>query len=95
MNDRDLVWEKPIAFTRYWYEGPMYGFNNRYVNLFITPNHNIYWRNGHSNQYRLSVDRPEIEFSLSEVNNIGCWTHIEFKRNAEWHCAVTNAILLN
>jgi GNAT superfamily N-acetyltransferase len=26
VNGKELAYEKPIAFTRYWYEGPMYAF---------------------------------------------------------------------
>ena len=107
----ELVYERPLAFTRYWHEGQMYAFKTRLIDQLITPDHKVYWRNRISNDARQRKNQPELEFQLSEVSSLlgrkgvkSCgagrvrdysqksWRSVEFKRNAEWHCAAAPAL---
>jgi GNAT superfamily N-acetyltransferase/RNA:NAD 2'-phosphotransferase (TPT1/KptA family) len=106
VNGRELVYEKPSAFTRYWHEGLMYAFKTRLIDQMITPDHRAYWRNRISNVNRVNSGQPELNFQLSRVDSLigskevkscglgrtkeyiqNSWRHVEFKRDAEWHCA--------
>src|SRR5208282_503702 len=70
VDGRELVYEKPLAFTRYWYEGPMYAFKTRLIDQLITPDHKVYWRNRISNVKRLQLGQSETDFQLSEVSSL-------------------------
>src|SRR5258706_132611 len=39
--DPHIVYEKPTALTSYLYEGPMYGLEQRRIDLCVTPNHRM------------------------------------------------------
>jgi hypothetical protein len=101
VDGKELRYEVPTASIRYWYEGPMYAFDTRFLNLIITPDHRVYWRNRVSNASRMAKQQPEVPFKLSEVSSVigtthtargrsyplKSWKNVEFKRDAEWRGA--------
>lgn len=79
-NGKELEYQYPIKMFQYDYNGNLIHFQGKTIDLMVTPNHNIYYRN----RYK----KKSFELEAAEValrNN--AFASIQFKRNCTWNCS--------
>jgi hypothetical protein len=73
-----LEYQKPSRLFSYEYKGDMIHFRGITIDLLVTPNHNLYFKNRQgSNDFSLAPAEQVLEENP--------WANIQFKRNAKWH----------
>lgn len=70
--DDHLQFVKPLRYFKYEYDGEMYHIKARSVDLLITPNHNLYFKEIHQSAFQLA---PVSEITYESLN---------LKSNCEW-----------
>jgi len=71
-----LEWHRPSAIWRYWYDGVMYHFKGRFIDLLVTPEHRMYVRPRWRNRYIIKL--------AEEIANLNAPQMYLFKRNCKW-----------
>jgi glycosyltransferase involved in cell wall biosynthesis len=72
LNDEKLEFEKPKRYFVYPYNGKMYRLKSKFIDLMVSPNHNLYIKEKMQNNYKLKKAR-EL-FGIYKT----------FKKNAKW-----------
>lgn len=79
-KDGSLEWQNPTGIFEYEHEGDMVLIDQRTINLCVTKNHNVYFRNR---------ARKNSSFCLSSIEDVlkkNDYQQIQFKRDCTWHC---------
>lgn len=80
-DDQELEYQHPTKMFQYAYSGNLIHFQGRTIDLMVTPNHNIYYRN------RYKRKSFELETAETVLQN-NAFASIQFKRNCTWNCSV-------
>jgi hypothetical protein len=73
-----LEYQKPKRLFSYEYKGDMIYFRGITIDLLVTPNHNLYFKNRHGpNDFSLAAAEQVLEENS--------WSNIQFKRDAKWY----------
>ena len=77
VNDRELVFVKPLNYYKYPYDGEMIGFKNRTIDFLVTPEHKLYASmiNGRTKEM--------YGYKFHKAEDIYGMTHYKFKKNAD------------
>lgn len=80
-DGQNLEYQRPIKTFQYDYKGDLIHFQGKLIDLMITPNHKIYYKN------RYKHNPFELE-TAERVLRDNAYASIQLKRNCEWHCAI-------
>lgn len=77
VNDKELVFVKPLNYYKYPYKGEMIGYSNRNLDFLVTPEHNLYASmiNGRTKEM--------YGYKFHKAEDIYGMTHYKFKTNAD------------
>lgn len=67
----EIEWKKPYEYIESGYDGDMHIYKNKYIDLKVTPNHNMY-----INKYK--------QFELISSNVVKEYYQYKFKKNGKW-----------
>lgn len=81
-----LEWQKPSAFCSYMYEGDMYHFRSKSVDICVTPNHKMYVKRPNKKEYELR-DASACDLVQLRFKRFCTWSGTDAKsyRVAEYH----------
>ena len=77
-NGKELEYQHPLKTYQYDYEGDMIHFKGKTIDLLVTPNHKIYYKNRYS-------PKPFRLGSAEKVLQSNAYGSVQFKRNCEWY----------
>jgi hypothetical protein len=76
-----LEFHKPLALQRKWFSGELIRMNNRFIDVAVTPDHNMYVRARGEQQWKFRKAKDVVK------NN-------QFKRNAVWNgCEISEYVI--
>ncbi len=75
LNQNNCIeYQKPNDITSGHYEGPMYRLSTPFVDLRVTPNHNLYVQRRHKNNYELIQAKNLPPRGHFKIKSSGVWT---------------------
>lgn len=60
LNNETLEFEKPKGYFASYYKGPMYKLKTKFLDMLVTPNHNLYVKEKMQNKYKLKQAKELI-----------------------------------
>jgi len=76
IDDEDnMYYESPTRLIKKPYKGEMIGVNHKHCNFLVTPDHNMLFKKGHSNDYE-KYPASEIEGMYGKFKKIFNWTGV-------------------
>jgi DNA-directed RNA polymerase beta subunit len=71
--NNNLVYQNPVKLHEYYYSGKMYCINNDQVNLLVTPNHRMYYKESYKSNYQIDTAEDIYNSKYIIKKNIDNW----------------------
>jgi hypothetical protein len=76
-NTNETFYQKPIAYQEIYYKGGLINFSGRRVDLLVTPDHNMFYKEVKQKNYHLGSALEASKYYSISLQNCGIWKGID------------------